>query len=169
MLFLESYLYINEKLNLSTFNTFKVNYSISQWLEGITFSDYFNSELGSFNELLEGNSTNIKWVAKKLVPFNKDRNFYNELIHVGQIGLYEAYKNYNSAKNNGVSVKFWTLAEHRVRGSMKDFISKYSNIIRPSQQVESIWLKIMELNLKDQTPKNIARKLNIKPTSTSSK
>lgn len=88
------------------------------------------------------------------------RNYWDELLHVGKIGLYEAYKSYNPAKNNGVKVKFWSYAQRRVKGSMFDFISKQSNLIRPSRMIEKIVIKIMKMNLERRTPIEISKELS---------
>jgi hypothetical protein len=110
--------------------------------------------------ILKENLKNITHIATRLIPFHRGKYYYDELLHVGKIGLYEAYKSYNSTKNNGTAVKFWSHAQYRVRGSMIDFISLQLNMIRPSRSVENIGLKILKLNLEDNTPGSIAESLN---------
>lgn len=130
-------------------------------MEGVNISEYFNFQLdSSFDEILENNIKNIVCTAKELIPYFKGRDYFDELLHVGKIGLFEAYRSYDTSKNNGVSVKFWSHAQHRVKGSMIDFISKQSNMIRPSRIVESIGLKIVRGNLENESPMAIAEILN---------
>ncbi|WP_339369546.1 sigma-70 family RNA polymerase sigma factor [Paenibacillus elgii] len=88
------------------------------------------------------------------------KDFMDELFHEGSIGLYEAYRSYDPTKMEGKAVKFWSYAQHRVRGRMIDFIGRQSNLIRPSRNVEIIAVKIKKIGLQEKEPNEIADILN---------
>lgn len=118
-----------------------------------------NIELGNFNEILEAHLHKIILTAKKILKSSVRNKDMEELLQVGKIGLFEAYKSFSLKRNNGIKIKFWSYAQHRVKGSMIDHISRQSNMIRPSRQVERIMLKIKKMNLGDSSPHHIAREL----------
>lgn len=123
-------------------------------------SNFFNPYLGDFDTLLKENQSNIKKLARHFSKLSYNRVvFLEELFQEGNIGLYEAYKKYNPSNADGVNVKFWSYARHRVRGRMIDFIGKQSNLIRPSKNVELITLKIKKMNLSNLPPTEISARL----------
>jgi len=74
------------------------------------------------------------------------------LIQQGFEGLLVAYKKFDLKHN----VKFWTYANYFVEGYMKKFIKQYTNIIRPSEKINDIALKIRKLDLMENNVEEIA-------------
>ncbi|KIL42026.1 hypothetical protein SD70_04035 [Gordoniibacillus kamchatkensis] len=75
------------------------------------------------------------------------------MVQQGCEGLLYAYRNYDPTKYD---VKFWTYAEYFVFGQMKDYIKKSTNIIRPSNKINQLAMKIRKLDLWGKSSDDIA-------------
>lgn len=124
---------------------------------GRVISEYLNPHLGEFNQVLEEHAKRIYFEGKKLIKYSKNKEYFEEIMQEGRIGLFEAYKTYDPQR---YAVKFWSFAWQRVRGRMVDFISKHSNFIKPNRTIERISNEIKKLGPNNWNAKEIAEVIN---------
>ncbi len=124
---------------------------------GRIISEYLNPHLGEFKQVLEEHAKRIYFEGKKLVKYSNNKEYFEEIMQEGRIGLFEAYRKYDPKR---YAVKFWSFAWQRVRGRMVDFISKHSNFIKPNRTIEEITNKIQKLDMNNWNAKDIAETIN---------
>lgn len=118
---------------------------------------YVNPHLGDFERVLIEHSKSIYFEGMKLVNYSNNKEYLEELMQEGRIGLFEAYKKYDP---NIYSVKFWSYAWRRVRGRMIDFVRRHSNFIKPTRTIENIINKIKKMDQINWDAKKIAEAID---------
>ncbi|WP_458123563.1 sigma factor [Paenibacillus sp. Z3-2] len=72
-----------------------------------------------------------------------DKWLLDDLTQQGYLGLIEAYSKFDFKKGHEF---FWRYAYKFVKGRMIEFTIQHYNIVRPSQKINCIILKIMSRN-----------------------
>lgn len=88
-----------------------------------------------FTKLIEENKGLVIMIAKKFLNRGYDME---ELIQLGNIGLFKAIKNFDTSKN----VKFSTYAVPMIMGEIRQFI-RDDNIIKVSRSTKDLYQKII--------------------------
>ena len=91
----------------------------------------------AITRLIEENKGLVIMIAKKFLNRGYDME---ELIQLGNIGLFKAIKNFDTSKN----VKFSTYAVPMIMGEIRQFI-RDDNIIKVSRSKKDLYLKIISV------------------------
>lgn len=119
---------------------------------GRIIDSYVNPYLGEFEKVLAEHSKHIFFEGKRFVK-NYDKEYFDEVLQEGRIGLFEAYKKYDP---NRYKVKFWSYAWWRVMGRMINFIDRHANILKPGRSTVKLANKIKKLDMSHWNAREIA-------------
>lgn len=124
---------------------------------GIQINNFVNPHLGDFDNVLKEYKQRIYFEGKKLLKYSNNKDYFDEVMQEGSIGLFEAYQNYDP---NQYSVKFWSYAWYRVRGRMISFIDRHANLLKVSRNIKDIASKIKDMDMISWDAVNIAEVIN---------
>ncbi|MBD8839225.1 ParB N-terminal domain-containing protein [Paenibacillus sp. CFBP 13594] len=112
----------------------------------------------TIEEVIDQHAKNVKRTARRFFYSRMlyDNWLLDDLTQQGYLGLIEAYSKFNFKKGKEF---FWRYAYKFVKGRMIEFTIQHYNIVRPSQKINSIILKIMSRNLLGMSPDVISQEL----------
>lgn len=111
------------------------------------------------NQLVEENMALVTHTIRKYFPefINNTNIEYEDIFQVGCIALCKAAKRFDPTKN----IQFSTYAVHTIRGELLKYRRDHMNSLRISRRLKELHGKIIYLENRGYTKKEIIKKLNI--------